>query len=36
MLDFSWLPDGSGILLAAMEKTAANIQLWVSSIPAEK
>jgi Tol biopolymer transport system component len=34
--DFSWLPDGSGILLAAMEKTAANIQLWITEYPSGK
>jgi len=34
--DFAWLPDGSGILLAAMEKTGANIQLWVLTYPAGK
>jgi len=34
--DFSWLPDGSGISLAAMEKTAANIQLWVVEYPSGK
>lgn len=31
--DFTWLPDGSGILLAAMEKTAANTQLWAMTYP---
>ena len=36
VLDFSWLPDGSGILLAAMEKTAANIQLWIAEYPSGK
>jgi eukaryotic-like serine/threonine-protein kinase len=36
VLDFSWLPDGSGILLAAMEKTAANIQLWMIEYPSGK
>ena len=36
VLDFSWLPDGSGILLAAMEKTAANIQLWITEYPSGK
>jgi serine/threonine protein kinase len=34
--DFAWLPDGSGILVAAMEKTAANIQLWVLTYPGGK
>jgi eukaryotic-like serine/threonine-protein kinase len=36
VLDFSWLPDGSGILLAAMERTGANIQLWVTEYPSGK
>jgi len=36
VLDFVWLPDSSGILLAAMEKTAANIQLWVAEYPSGK
>lgn len=36
VLDFAWLPDGSGILLAAMEKTAANIQLWITEYPSGK
>src|SRR5581483_7585675 len=34
--DFTWLPDGSGILLAAMEKTAANTQLWAMTYPGGK
>jgi serine/threonine protein kinase len=34
--DFAWLPDGSGILLAAMEKTAGNIQLWLLTYPGGK
>jgi eukaryotic-like serine/threonine-protein kinase len=34
--DFAWLPDGSGILLAAMEKTGANTQLWALTYPAGK
>ena len=36
VLDLAWLPDGSGILLAAMEKTAANIQLWIAEYPSGK
>jgi len=36
VLDFSWLPDGSGILMAGMEKTAANIQLWITEYPSGK
>jgi len=36
VLDFSWIPDGSGILLAAMEKTGANTQLWVTEYPSGK
>ncbi|HMD32774.1 MAG TPA: protein kinase [Candidatus Acidoferrales bacterium] len=31
--DFCWLPDGSGLLLAAREKTAAPVQLWTVSYP---
>ena len=31
--DFQWLPDGSGLLLAAIEKTAAPAQLWVVNYP---
>ena len=34
--DFVWFPDGSGILLAAMEKTAANTQLWALTYPRGK
>ena len=33
VLDFTWLPDGSGLLLAAMPKTGANPQLWVVPYP---
>jgi Tol biopolymer transport system component len=36
VLDFSWIPDGSGILLAAMERTGANTQLWVTEYPSGK
>jgi eukaryotic-like serine/threonine-protein kinase len=31
--DFAWLPDGSGLLLAAQEKTAIAEQLWILSYP---
>ncbi len=31
--DFAWLPDGSGFLIAALEKTGAPIQLWIVSYP---
>ena len=31
--DFQWLPDGTGLLLAAMEKSGAPIQLWMASYP---
>jgi serine/threonine protein kinase len=31
--DFAWLPDGSGFLVAALEKTGAPIQLWIVSYP---
>ena len=31
--DFAWLPDGSGFLLAALDKTGAPIQLWILTYP---
>jgi eukaryotic-like serine/threonine-protein kinase len=31
--DFDWLPDGSGILLAAQDKSAAPLQIWLLSYP---
>ena len=31
--DFTWLPDGSGLLLAAQEKTGIPSQLWLVSYP---
>lgn len=31
--DFSWLPDGSGLLLAAQEKSGIPSQLWLVSYP---
>ncbi len=31
--DFAWLPDGSGFVLAALEKTGAPTQLWILSYP---
>ena len=31
--DFSWLPDGSGILVAASEKSAVPVQLWILDYP---
>jgi eukaryotic-like serine/threonine-protein kinase len=31
--DFAWLPDGSGFLVAALEKSGAPIQLWIVSYP---
>ena len=31
--DFCWLPDGSGLLLAALEKSAAPTQLWILAYP---
>jgi Tol biopolymer transport system component len=33
MSDFSWLPDGSGLLLAAKDKSSAPIQLWIVTYP---
>ena len=32
-LRFSWLPDGSGILLAAKDKSSAPVQLWIVTYP---
>jgi len=34
--DVSWLPDGSGLLLAAQEKTGIPSQLWIISYPGGK
>ena len=31
--DFTWLPDGSGFLIAAQEKTAQPSQVWIESYP---
>jgi Tol biopolymer transport system component len=31
--DFSWLTDGSGILLAANDKNSAPVQLWIVTYP---
>ncbi len=31
--DFAWLPDGSGFLVAAEEKTGVPMQLWIVSYP---
>jgi eukaryotic-like serine/threonine-protein kinase len=31
--DFSWLSDGSGLLLAAKDKSSAPIQLWIVTYP---
>jgi Tol biopolymer transport system component/predicted Ser/Thr protein kinase len=31
--DFTWLPDGSGVLIAAQDRTAAHEQVWVVSYP---
>jgi len=31
--DFTWLPDGSGLLLAAQEKTGIPSQLWIVNYP---
>jgi serine/threonine protein kinase len=32
--DFTWLPDGSGLLLASQEKTGVPDQLWLVTYPA--
>jgi len=34
VMDATWLPDGSGLLLAALAKTGADPQLWIISYPA--
>ncbi|MGH9502805.1 MAG: protein kinase domain-containing protein, partial [Terriglobales bacterium] len=33
ILDSAWLPDGSGLLLAALAKSGADPQLWIVSYP---
>ena len=33
VVDFTWLPDGSGLLLAAQRKTATENQLWLVTYP---
>ena len=33
VFDFTWLPDGSGLLLAALNKTGEESQLWLVSYP---
>jgi len=33
VLDFTWLPDSSGVMLAALSKTGAEPQLWIVSYP---
>src|SRR4029077_17277840 len=32
-IDFSWLPDGCGLLLAARDKASAPVQLWIVPYP---
>jgi serine/threonine protein kinase len=34
--DFAWLPDGSGFLLTARDKSGAYMQLWIVSYPSGK
>jgi Tol biopolymer transport system component len=34
--DFGWLPDGSGFLLTARDKSGAAMQLWMVSYPSGK
>ena len=36
LVDFTWLPDGSGFLIAAQDKTGMPIQLWNVSYPSGK
>jgi Tol biopolymer transport system component len=31
--DFVWLPDGSGLLMASLAKSGADMQLWIVSYP---
>jgi serine/threonine protein kinase/Tol biopolymer transport system component len=31
--DFTWLPDGSGLLLSAQDRTGMNAQIWLVSYP---
>ncbi len=33
IFDFQWLPDGSGLVIVAIEKSAAPRQLWIVSYP---
>jgi serine/threonine protein kinase/Tol biopolymer transport system component len=33
LLDFNWLPDGSGFLVAARDKSSAPGQLWIVTYP---
>jgi hypothetical protein len=33
ILDSAWLPDGSGLLLAALAKSGADPQLWIVRYP---
>jgi len=33
LFDFTWLPDGSGLLLAAMDKSGFPLQLWIVTYP---
>jgi len=36
MSDLTWLPDGSGLLVTAQEKTGVPMQLWMVSYPGGK
>ena len=33
LMDFAWIPDGSGLFIAAQDKTAVPAQLWSMSYP---
>jgi eukaryotic-like serine/threonine-protein kinase len=35
VVDFTWLPDGSGILLAAVPRTGIEPQLWMATYPGD-
>jgi Tol biopolymer transport system component len=34
--DFAWLPDGSGIVIAAQGKSGGHVQIWMVSYPSGK
>ena len=36
MVDWAWLPDGSGFLIAAQDKSGGHVQIWIVSYPGGK